>query len=565
MNYGIICLLALMPSLIQNSTSNHTNVLDENYILNHEKVVFEGFETRYLSTDDQLVDVVEEETGEIIIQLKLDYDYTVSSPVGISENASSETVDNFLKTRRNNGKLYHSQRNLNFVNSNNLFNFENLYYSKYAPFVEFTISASELTANNFSFLSQFIEDTLVDKIYVESSTALAKDQQMYSEMVSLDVYEYVRDETFTGEGINVGVLEPSIIDEDHINFTNTTTIVRREWYYIETEGEHTTQVASIIAGTGGIAPKATILSVELSGTPNSEIDWLLDHDVHLVNMSYGDNNPNGKYASDSAYMDYICYKYLVTFIGSAGNAGLNGNIGNPGLGYNVITVGACYSSTNDNSVCGFSSAQVVSGPVKPTIVAPGYNVGINNFYTDNQGSSYSTAFVSGCVALMMEFRSQLKAFPQKVMALIAAGAIDTLGGNYTNGLDSYGGAGEFNFNNIVENYSNSLLLANSETGSYTWTTPHVSIPAGKTIRICMAWLAYSTGSTSSLKVTNYSLKLKDTSGEILATSDYAKNNLEFIEYTSTRTYNSQAVFYIQTTGSKVISTDEKICIAYRVY
>lgn len=562
MNYRIICVLSLLPSMFQNGpTTMNFDSLD--CLLQNEKIIFEGFETKHLSTNEELSNEIEEEDEDVIIQLKLDYEYNAPSST-IAENASSETVDNFLQTRRNNGKTYHSQRNLNFVNENDLFDYDNLYYSKYAPFVEFTIPSTELTENNFAALNTFLNNDFVSLIYVESITALEKEQQMYSEMVSLDVYEYVRDEVYTGVGVNVGVLEPNIIDEDHANFTNTTTIVRREWYYSETEDDHTTQVASIIAGTGGIAPDATILSVELSGTPNSEIDWLLDHSVHIVNMSYGDSNPNGKYASDSAYMDYICFNYFVTFIGAAGNEGVDGNVGNPGLGYNVITTGACYFASN-NSICNFSSAQVVSGPdAKPTIVAPGHQVTITNFSGGYNGTSYSAAFVSGCVALLMEYNAQLKTCPQKVMALITANAIPASGSSYANGFSDYTGAGEFNFDNIIDNFNNASIITNSST-TLTWTTNHVAIPAGQTVRVSLAWLAYSTGSTSSLKLTNYSLKVKDTSGEILAVSDYTNNNIEFIEYTSTRTYTSQVVFYIQTTGTKQISTDESLCISYRVY
>ena len=100
-------------------------------------------------------------------------------------------------------------------------------------------------------------------------------------------------------------------------------------------------MAGIIAGNNSIAPKCKILSVELFGNPVSEIDWLLNRNVNVINMSYGEGNPSGNYNSSSAYMDYIVSTYKVTIVAASGNEPQN--VTNPGLGYNVITVGACTS------------------------------------------------------------------------------------------------------------------------------------------------------------------------------------------------------------------------------
>ncbi|CCZ85511.1 peptidase S8/S53 subtilisin kexin sedolisin [Firmicutes bacterium CAG:631] len=136
----------------------------------------------------------------------------------------------------------------------------------------------------------------------------------------------------------IGILDLGIADEDHSNFNNIDLTVRNEWYYIETVTEHATTVASVIAK---MCPDAKLLSVELSGNAVSEIDWMLDRNVNIINMSFGEKNPTGNYNSESAYVDYIVNTYKVTIISSSGNEGLDtGYITNPALGYNVITVGA---------------------------------------------------------------------------------------------------------------------------------------------------------------------------------------------------------------------------------
>ena len=77
-------------------------------------------------------------------------------------------------------------------------------------------------------------------------------------------------------------------------------------------------IASIMAK---MCPDAKLLSVELSGNAVSEIDWMLDRNVNVINLSYGNDNPTGNYDSNSAYMDYIVNTYKVTIVAAVGNNG----------------------------------------------------------------------------------------------------------------------------------------------------------------------------------------------------------------------------------------------------
>ena len=136
---------------------------------------------------------------------------------------------------------------------------------------------------------------------------------------------------------------------------------------------HTTYMATYIAGKNGIAPNAKILSISLNGTPVNEIDWMVDNDVDIINMSYCEATPTGVYSSESAYVDYIAYTEKVVMIAAAGNESGNGGtgyLGNPALALNAITVG----STNhfNNAVAGFSSHVVADySSDKPTLCVVG--------------------------------------------------------------------------------------------------------------------------------------------------------------------------------------------------
>ena len=133
----------------------------------------------------------------------------------------------------------------------------------------------------------------------------------------------VRDElvigSLTGNGIKVGVLDVGIIDEDNTNFDNIYVETRNAWYFIESVSDHATTMASCIGGREGIARQASIYSVQGAGNPSSELDWLLDKGVHVVNCSYGYGDADGVYSSHSATYDYMVWTYGVSVIAASGN------------------------------------------------------------------------------------------------------------------------------------------------------------------------------------------------------------------------------------------------------
>jgi serine protease AprX len=197
---------------------------------------------------------------------------------------------------------------------------------------------------------------------------------------------------------------------------------------------HGTEVSGLIVGSGhqsngsysGILPgmKYIMLKVfDKNGLSNlitlSEgVDWIIANkekfNIKLVCMSFG--------FEQSSDFDNVIFKNLmdklwnnnILLISSAGNDGISGEITLPGIFKNVITVGSLkYEPDKDKDIThakisDFSSQISPSNVNKPDIYAPGENLittSIDGGYTVVNGTSFSTAIVTGQIALLMKYYS----------------------------------------------------------------------------------------------------------------------------------------------------------------
>ncbi len=171
--------------------------------------------------------------------------------------------------------------------------------------------------------------------------------------------------------------------------------------------DHATHVAGIVGGAGnqdpdlqGMAPSASIVSYDFNGTTRDEYEEAVnDHGARIANNSWAHRVDSsncsllGDYTSESTLFDEIVRGELgtsdtatrqVVVVFAAGNERNDGDCGadpgNPDANYatipppatakNVLTVGAVYSDTKDNT-CFSSWGPTDDGRLKPEIMAPG--------------------------------------------------------------------------------------------------------------------------------------------------------------------------------------------------
>ena len=510
--------------------SNSFTMGGENRKVNN-KIHFENNFMKQLSLDDN------DSENETSVLLKLNYDILLSEFDETEELLSKNRKEEISKL-----KNYYTEKNNEIVGSLDLSNYENVYASNYSPFISLNTNWNDDSYKNLEYLAK---NNVIQDIYVSKNDEVKPNFLSAKKSIGVNNYIINDDPNYTGEGIVVGILETGIADVKHESLKNTDIEVRDEWYYVETVSEHTTMMASIIAGSSGIAKKAKVLSVELFGDPVSEIDWLLERNVNVINMSFGEKNLEGKYNSFSAYIDFVVNTYKVTVVASSGNEGDDSkNVANPGLGYNVLTVGAC--SSEKGTAESFSSTNVVEGPRKPTIMAPGEGYKIPLFDGFHDGTSFSSALTTGCIALLMQRDPLMRLHPERVISMFTSTAVRANKRLFNVGLDNKTGAGTLNFDNIVKGYNHhfncGIMVDKHRTGF------GFKLEANQTARVAIAWLAKANGNVKDTQITNYDLYIYDEDMNLITKQDTNDDCLELAEFTASKAGTYKVEIIEKSTG-----------------
>lgn len=483
------------------------------------KIVYEFIEDyKQLSTNSEGETIL---TDEVIVQIKLDVDdFTEVTDIDVNDQTKFREA----------AKKYYSNLNNQYLSNINLNNFKSLYISKYSPYIEYTFERDKYYNSKNAIAYTINDNDNIEKAYIKDNI-IDNVGQLEDSMYSAGAYEQYINSTYTGAGIKIGVLEPGLVDGSLSCFSQGQVTLHDQESELETIDEHTTHIAAYIAGSEGVAPEALIYSSYLLGTPNEEIEWMLDNDVNIINMSYGDAEPTGYYESDSAYCDYIVNTYKITMVGAVGNFGNSSNlVGNPSLGYNVIGVGSCTTGGVPDL---FSSYIEHSGGPKPTIMSIGYCVALYDIWTMNSGTSVSCAIVSGIIALWMEQFPYLKTSPDQVMSTMVCSAYqDPDSIDMDNGLNDCNGAGMIRYDSFVDTYLNYSYLMNYNGRTNTFIhTETVTLTEGTEFKTSLAWLVYANGTVEKTRFTNYDLYLFDSEGNEVASAISTDSNIELITYT----------------------------------
>ncbi|MBQ2892340.1 MAG: S8/S53 family peptidase [Bacilli bacterium] len=500
-----------------------------------DKISFASYSDlkRYATTFEISQDIIKESEKvvvEVVSNSNFNYD------VGDNHNLTSEEVKRIKNERKQLAAKYFTTLNKNVFNQFPLNNFENLYISKYFPIVSFEIDSKQLVNSNYSLLNKIADIKDVKTIEVKPKREYQLQSTMVDAFETMNAYNEIYNGTLTGNGVVVGVLDGGIVDVDNPNFENKNVTVRNHLAFIETVEQHATAMASIIILT---APNASILSVEEFQNISGELDWMLDRDVDIVNMSFGESGKNG-YTTISATVDHFVKTYGVTCCVSAGNYIPDEGyyVANPGLAYNAVTLG---NSDEWDRVDAFSCYQTINGVDKPTLSNIGGFIDVPNVAIDMDGTSLSAAFTSGAVAMLMEQDPTLKLYPARVTALLTSSSYmnpdwDYLEDSY---LDDEGGAGVLDFGNAKDNINNYFSVPTSSTdseGDVIYTT-RIYMEVGDEIRMSLCWLANSSGSVSSTKVNDYELSLCRPAGAEVQCTWGSTGTVDMINYTAEYTGN----------------------------
>ncbi|MCU0105648.1 S8 family peptidase [Acholeplasma vituli] len=493
-----------------------------------EKIVFEGF-TLNQSASTEEIEAEVDETANEIVTVAVQFDYELISDARYYINRRTN-INYFIAEQRRLSKQYHTAMNTELAAALELEGYQTQYVSTYSPFIEYEFEKEVFVENVDNIVGELVESDVVATAYIQNS--LDKEAaNINTAMFTTGSYYPVINGEVNGTGVTVGILEDGIVDKKHTNIAGSNISVRDEWWFIENVSSHATQVASVIGANTGIARGAKLLSVELYGGASEEIDWMLDRGVNIINLSYGESakSVTGTYSSQSAYMDYVVRTNFVTIVAAAGNFGAtHGYVGNPGLGYNVITVGATNLTGTYRE--DYSSYVVLKGPSKPNIVAPS-GIKIPGYTSNVTGTSYSAPVVSGSIALLMEEFPEYKLFPEKVIALLSASS------KYISGFPNYGsegynyevGSGLFDYKEARENPNYTYSYVNTSGTSGVFKQVYLYVESGKTIKAALSWLLNSTNSTT-IKLTDYDLRLFDPSNRLVASANSVHNNVEVVVF-----------------------------------
>lgn len=467
---------------------------------------------------------------KIDVQICFDYSYE-----GISKNEINESNHEEIREKqRKNSKLFHSTKNRELVNNLNLEDYDKIEVDNYAPYVTYSFDNDIFIDSYSEIIDTILNADSIDTAYIKPVEQEETNASFPRACTTSNVSSMMSRKDYTGKGVKVGIIDcDGVIDTSNVNIEASLVTNRDEWYWIEGVSKHATQTASIIGGKYGIAPNAELLGVELVGDASSEVGWLLDNQVDIINMSYGDTDATGEYSSKSAYMDYIARTNWVSFVGSAGNSG--NYISNPGLGYNVISVGA--TDSFGQSKASYSAYTVKSGAHKPNLVAPSGFV-LPNTNETIFGTSFSAPMVTGALALLMEEFPTLDSFPEIVSSILASSANSMT--NYTSrlssGLNDLVGAGMLNYESAREAMRNRITFSNASDNyrNNYLTKKMVYLNAGDTIKVALSWFINKENSSSTSKaLTDYDLKLLDSNGYVLKSAASSTSNLEVIEFEAT--------------------------------
>jgi len=246
----------------------------------------------------------------------------------------------------------------------------------------------------------------------------------------------------------VSVFEKVCTSGSDLNASTISNIINVGNVALTTDGHATLVANSLVGNTHGIAQGVQLYATTFD---YANVESLITAGVKLMTCSMianipetdskGKANSSYAYSDEDKWYDHLVSQHNVTFVQAAGNRGVYNEdtlvtitnaqgqpeqvwrrprIGAPGLAYNVITVGAYddkgTTSLSDDVLFDYSSWKNsysdMKGCEKPDVVMPATYPG--------GGTSLATPVLTGIIALMLELKPSLAAYPQAIKSIVLA-------------------------------------------------------------------------------------------------------------------------------------------------
>lgn len=502
------------------------------------------------------------------IKVIMELNYSITEP----EIDSNSYFLEDLKEIRARNKEYHTEKNENFIEENNLSDF-GLTMSSYSPFLFKTYETyTDYQNEKQIYLSLLDTSNSVSTIYIsnenfENEDAYVDEENCYQDITLEEAKEMIQiyDSNYTGKNVKIGIIDAGIPYD--INFPKGYHKLNSD---LE-ESTHTTLVATILGGKYGIAPDAELYFGSKNSVTQS-MEWMLGEGVNVVNCSFGYDYKNGIYLGYSAYFDYIIRWNYISIIKSSGNKSDSKLITNPGLGLNVLTVGAVNKSLAVSHLSSYEVQEPYKDIIlKPNVVAPGENIVIPNVIGSSSGTSLAAPMVTGMLAVLMEEFAILTIRPNLCITAIMSGASWLPG--QTEVIDKAAGAGLINYET-----TRSLLKTNKyDIETAYWGTPidtmvmvsGIIVPAHSQADLFFMSLSDSSVTNYSsnevpLKFTNYKIKVYDDIDDLIS-EEILQSNIKGYHFVNDTDYDMRYNFVIFLASDMVSYNTELLVTSHRIY